>query len=301
MLTILLKLYYPECSEESTLLTEGDGSLFAKTAKGSASLEARKVSFHETEGDLTPTSSTSPSRSRHESDTEDTCCAFIIPIYAYDIPLSTLTTIHEPGQAGSEDKTQGDIIQDFTQISSTQYPNSPVLLEDIPRALEGRTYGRFGSSKHLALHCSAIHDLFFHSFVLSIFSSLQRGQHVNNRDMQSAVDEICEENFVETDITGFIRTLCGHYVRRWADRDLTKEISPFPYQSYAGQYSSMAVRELLSGVCESVPGLHQSVTSKFAAIMGRSFKRVPTNPEFYYYCPQATESSRKVQDPNFCY
>lgn len=274
----------------------------AKSVLENETLNVKSVSFQDNEENSTPTSDDPPSqRPRDPSSDENLSRAFIIPIYAYDVPLSSLTTIRESEEEPGDEQAQGDVIQDFTQISATQYPNSSSLLDNIPRVLEGNTHGRFGLSKHLALHCSAIHDLFSHSFVLSIFSSLQRGQNVNNRDMQSAVDEICEENFVEIDITDFIRTLCGHYVRRWGDKDLTEESLPFPdgnmfgdYKSYLRQEPSMEMLELLSGVCESVSGLHQSVTSKFEAIMSRYFKRVPTNPDFFYYSPQVTENNRKV-------
>lgn len=248
--------------------------------------DVKSVSFHRTAEIVNPFCENLPLCNPEESSCEELACAFVIPIYAYDIPLSSLTTIREASEETGEELAQGDIIQDFTQISVTQYPNSQFLLEDLPRAMEGTTHGRFGSSKHLAVHCSAIHDLFFHSFVLSIFSSLQRGQNVNNRDMQSAVDEICEENFVEIDITDFIRTLCGHYAKRWAG-----------YHSNSEQNSSKEIAEYLSGTCESVSGLHESVTSKFALIMSRYFKRVPTNQDFFYFSPQVTESNRKV---SFC-
>lgn len=136
-----------------------------------------------------------------------------IPIYCYDCPMSALVTIPaaESDTEGTSEEKREDIFQDFTQFAAHVFVD-PFSLDEVPRSLEGRTKGRFGPSKDLLLHCSAVHDLFFRSFVTSTFSSLQHGQQVSMLDVHSAV-EACEENFLEVDITEFIHTLCGHYIK----------------------------------------------------------------------------------------
>ena len=36
--------------------------------------------------------------------------------------------------------------------------------------------------------------------------------------------------------------------------------------------------------CEAVVGLHTLIRDKFDAIMAKSFKPVPSNPDFFFYC-----------------
>ena len=37
--------------------------------------------------------------------------------------------------------------------------------------------------------------------------------------------------------------------------------------------------------CEDTKGLHDLIRKKFTEIMGKHFQPVPTNPDFFYYCP----------------
>lgn len=39
--------------------------------------------------------------------------------------------------------------------------------------------------------------------------------------------------------------------------------------------------------CEAATGLHALIRDKFDTIMAKSFKPVPSNPDFYYYCLSA--------------
>ena len=227
-----------------------------------------------------------------------------IPIYCYDCPMSALVSIPDSKSdmevTSEEAKKREDIFQDFTKFPAQIFID-PFSLDEVPRSLEGRTKGRFGSSKDLALHCNAVHDLFFRSFVKSTFSSLQRGQQVSMRDVHSAVDA-CEENFLEVDITEFIRTLCGHYVKNNKGKEAEKARNIEELQSVPIRLPSLSIEErvkdlknTLSGECESVTGLHKSITSKFFAILGRYFKAVPpSKSELFFYCPQQSEGPRKV-------
>ena len=221
-----------------------------------------------------------------------------IPIYCYDCPMSALVSIPDTKsdtEATSEEaKKREDIYQDFTQFAAQIFVD-PFSLDEVPRSLEGRTKGRFGSSKDLLLHCSAVHDLFFRSFVTSTFSSLQHGQQVSMQDVHSAVDA-CEENFLEVDITEFIHTLCGHYVKNSRTREAFQDSAMNEHlQSVPICLPSVKdLKDTLAGECESVNGLHKSITAKFFSVLGRYFKAVPPSRDYFFYCPQQSEGPRKV-------
>ena len=236
----------------------------------------------------------------------DSFC-FNIPIYCFDCPFSVLTTIgnasaESSGKSSETTKKREDIFQDFTQSDAQIYAD-PFSVDEMPHFQEGRTRGLFGKSKDLLLHSNAVHDLFFRSFMSCIFSSLKAGQPVSARDVQSAV-EACEENFVEIDITEFVRTLCRHY-----NNCMERENSPYGFTpilpspvpvdgrpSCDGPPLSPQTdsRAPLPGQCESIAGLHNSIIKKFKSLLGRHFKAVPSSSDFYFYSPQLLDNSRKV-------
>ena len=263
--------------------------------------EKRSVTFQE---NVTPINEEPVFHDRCSSE-DSVSSSFGIPIYCYDCPMSALISIPDNKSdtevTSEEAKKREDIFQDFTQ-DAVNIIIDPFSLDEVPRSLEGRTKGKFGSSKDLLLHCSAVHDLFFRSFVSSTFASLQHGQQVNMRDVHSAVDA-CEENFLEVDITEFIRTLCGHYVKNNASKEtqrdsgISHELHSVPICLPTVVNTEENVKDLknsLSGDCESVAGLHKSITAKFMSILGRYFKAVLPSGEYFFYCPQLSDGPRKV-------
>ncbi len=56
--------------------------------------------------------------------------------------------------------------------------------------------------------------------------------------------------------------------------------------------------------CESLKSLHELIQTKFLDIMGKHFRAVPANPDFYYYCPPSfQDDSAEVscpQNKNLC-
>lgn len=242
--------------------------------------------------------------------------SYRVPIYCYDCPLYNLTHVEEKSEPGQpehrpeEYRKREDIFQDFT--SNSQMFVDPFSHEEMPHTSEGKTIGRFGTSKDLLLHCNAVHDIFFRCFVTSIFTSLQQGHQVNVRDVQSAVDT-CEENFLEIDITEFIRTLCGHFPR---DSDFPrsseafrgpsslllcqKTQSPIFQRENFQEFGTLAfLKSYLNDNCESALGLHQSVKDRFVSILGRYFKSMPSFGDLFFYCPQSAGVNRKVKKCSF--
>lgn len=230
--------------------------------------------------------------------------SFDIPIYCYDCPISALQSIPDATSdrevTTEEAKEREDIFQDFTQYT-------PFSFDEISRSLEARTKGRFGSPKDLLFHTHAVHDMFFRSIVTSTFASLQKGHSVSMQDVHLAVDA-CEENVLEVDITEFIHTLCGHYVKKNASKNaveetqVSKNLDSAPCGSPMNARSEERVRHLkdsLSGDCESVEGLHKSIRAKFMSILGKYFKAIPPSGEFFFYCPHPLDGTRKVRDEGF--
>ena len=46
--------------------------------------------------------------------------------------------------------------------------------------------------------------------------------------------------------------------------------------------------------CEAERGLHNLIRRKFTTIMERDFKPVPSNPDFFIYCPQQYQQEEQV-------
>lgn len=219
--------------------------------------------------------------------------SFKIPIYCYDCPISALQSIPDATSdrevTTEEAKEREDIFLDFTQYTAS-------IVRD-----------QFGSSKDLLFHTHAVHDMFFRSIVTSTFASLQKGHSVSMQDVHLAVDA-CEENVLEVDITEFIHTLCGHYVKKNASKNameetqVSKNLDSAPCGSPMNARSEERVRHLkdsLSGDCESVEGLHKSIRAKFMSILGKYFKAIPPSGEFFFYCPHPLDGTRKVRDEGF--
>lgn len=285
-------------SDDQTSLESSENKL--KLVAGNED-ERKSVTFQE---NTTPINDEPVFHDRASSEDSDSF-NFNIPIYCYDCPMSALISIpnnkSDTEVTSEEAKKREDVFQDFTQYAASIIID-PFNLDEVPRSLEGRTKGRFGSSKDLLLHCSAVHDLFCRSFVSSTFASLQHGQQVSMRDVHSAVDA-CEENFLEVDITEFIRTLCGHYVKNNSSKEafrqarISEELQSVPISLPLVVSTEERVKDLKStlfGDCESVSGLHKSITAKFMSILGRYFKAVPLSGEFFFYCPQLSDGPRKV-------
>ncbi|XP_020912267.1 KICSTOR complex protein SZT2 isoform X2 [Exaiptasia diaphana] len=275
---------------------------------------SRCVQFKDHDNNPTPTKENlSPLTQSTPNMENDGWFSYTIPVYCYDCPLYNLTHVdekYESGQRTEEYRKREDIFQDFTHTS--QVFVDPFSLEEMPRLSEGRTLGRFGSSKDLLLHCNAVHDLFFRSFVTSIFTSFQSGHQMNVRDVQSAVDT-CEENFLEIDITEFIRTLCGHFVRNTESPKSSDTVrgpsslllchktqSPIFQRQNFQEFGTLAfLKSYLNNNCESSTGLHQSVKERFMGILGRYFKMIPNYGDLFFYCPQITTNHGKPSSCSF--
>ena len=318
---VLSSLLFADKSLTPTPTVERDESTFAfspETDSSSAKAQETKAELSAGSDDekkcvtfqekTTPVNEEPVFHDRCASEDGDTF-SFNVPIYCYDCPLTGLISVpdnkSDMESSSEEAKRREDVFQDFTQFAASIFVD-PFNVDEVPRSLEGRTKGRFGASKDLLLHCNAVHDLFYRSFVSSTFTSLQHGKQVDMRDVQSAVDA-CEENFLEVDITEFIHTLCGHYVKKMSSKETARDAHtsetlqsvPINLPPASKEERVKILKDTLLGECESVPGLHKSITAKFMSVLGRYFKAVPPSGEYFFYCPQQSEGPRKVgADPS---
>lgn len=58
--------------------------------------------------------------------------------------------------------------------------------------------------------CGSLANKVHQAFVIGLFKSLQYGQWVDCHDVQSAIEQVCEESLYEIDITEFVQVVCGH-------------------------------------------------------------------------------------------
>ncbi|XP_071119812.1 KICSTOR complex protein SZT2-like [Haliotis cracherodii] len=173
-----------------------------------------------------------------------------------------------------------------------------------------------GGSSAFRQHCVVISETYLTCFVTGVFKSLQQCFYVDQRDVNAAINNICEESCpLETDMTYFLQASCGHF-QHIADKarkesGTTKEAVKQP-RKLSVRFMDMvedtdsdidvldaripAVLQLpkvsttltipLKGACpcDIIDGLRELVRSKFLGIVQKWFRPVPTHPDFYFYC-----------------
>ncbi|XP_030851684.1 KICSTOR complex protein SZT2, partial [Strongylocentrotus purpuratus] len=293
------------------------------------------------------------SKNLDETDSEDECPArktvppgvekktntsLPLPIFVYDCSLAALTNF-VLGRLDESSVT--NVFKDLTFVSmdaGTQVPTTP---RNIPRH---RTRGfseqndsfsppsadRRGS-KAMEWFCGSLANKVHQAFVIGLFKSLQYGKWVDCHDVQSAIEQVCEESLYEIDITEFVQVVCGHVygVRAKVDAEqqvadkLQKRIKfadmdeedtaekPAPEKTPNQEIkSSIAGRKKPPGVmvplelltsspnrqCEVSKGLHAMVRERFTQVMGNHFKPVPSNRDIWFYRLGGEEEEEEEND-----
>ncbi|XP_067679134.1 KICSTOR complex protein SZT2-like [Haliotis asinina] len=176
-----------------------------------------------------------------------------------------------------------------------------------------------GGTSAFRHHCVVISETYFRCFVTGVFKSLQQCFYVDQRDVNAAINNICEESCpLETDMTYFLHASCGHF-QHIADKarkesGTTKEAVKHP-RKLSVRFMDVvedtdsdvdvldsripAVLQLpkvsttltipLKGACpcDMVDGLRELVRSKFLGIVQKWFRPVPSHPDFYFYCSES--------------
>ncbi|GFN80127.1 protein szt2-like isoform x1 [Plakobranchus ocellatus] len=154
-----------------------------------------------------------------------------MPVYAYSCQLKNVT-------ASLTDRWSftlpEDIVQDFSFKSDQCCDDNASDEEKSPRArlqpfdvlrgvLEQEDQDHGGSldrrstdstsirTEAFKEHCQMLADLYFNSFVTGVFLSLQQSYYVDSRDVDAAINNICEEAHpLETDMTTYLLASCSH-------------------------------------------------------------------------------------------
>lgn len=158
-------------------------------------------------------------------------------------------------------------------------------------------------------------------YVRGLFRSLQQAQSVTSQDLLIAVDA-CEELLQEVDIIPFLLALCGHTRGLPHAPPSPGPLSPGLFSSSVEEgpepreravlasESSIETEDLsepefqssrvpghpdpgleisLTDVCqlrgEAHDALHSLIQEKFLEISGLHFRTVPSNPQYFFYCP----------------
>ncbi|CAG2218549.1 SZT2 [Mytilus edulis] len=176
----------------------------------------------------------------------------------------------------------------------------------------------------LKQQCSVLTDIYYSCFVNGVFQSVQQDLGVHKNDVDAAINNICEESLaIETDITTFLLSSCQHFQKiaesakfDLANRDNTiqdeqeeEEVEDFFPRRQSVRFNdfveeldcrpvndnipmslqlpktSAKLKTSLNYPCEFTEGSHNLVKNKFIDIVQKWFKQVPSNPDYYIYCP----------------
>ncbi|XP_052100492.1 KICSTOR complex protein SZT2-like isoform X3 [Mytilus californianus] len=192
----------------------------------------------------------------------------------------------------------------------------------------------------LKQQCSVLTDIYYSCFVNGVFQSVQQDLCVHKNDVEAAINNICEESLaIETDITTFLLSSCQHFQkiaesakfdlanrenaiqdekeeveedffpRRQSVRfnDFVEELDSHPVcgnipMSLQLPKSTAKLKTSLNYPCEFTEGSHNLVKNKFIDIVQKWFKQVPSNPDYYIYCPvnipQSVSGEEESDDRN---
>ncbi|BFY99733.1 hypothetical protein BsWGS_02773 [Bradybaena similaris] len=178
-------------------------------------------------------------------------------------------------------------------------------------------------------HCKMITEMYFNSFVRGVFLSLQQSYFVDSQDVDSAINNICEESHpLETDMTTFLLASCTH-MQQLVNKARLKErcheegasggpVGPVFHKQHFVRFQDDVHKEdenpRLPDVLQlptqsveiteeewaslSLDQCHQlkeyqilidDIEAKFHEAIGRCLRPVPTLPDFYFYCPNVIQ------------
>ena len=212
-----------------------------------------------------------------------TCNASVtLPVYVFDCPLAELTNdILAKGFTHKE-----SICRDHTfkeDASGDSAEQSKQRSHSIPtNTWTTRTM------QTLSQYCAVIEALYCKCLGQALFTSLQQEKHIHSRDVASAMD-LCKETLVEVDITDFIHNICGHIkdfkTKAGLETLLLRRQCGQPEESKQGKLQFPLSLLRLHQPCVNLKHLHQLIRTRFEEILCFSFKPIPTQPDYYFYCP----------------
>ncbi|XP_028404501.1 KICSTOR complex protein SZT2-like [Dendronephthya gigantea] len=193
-----------------------------------------------------------------------------LSVFVYDFSLSSLTEI----DTGTSLK---DILLDYRNRLERFEQNA---------SLE--------KSKELRFHCIAIYELFLYCFVSTVFESLQRGENVDDDNVDEIL-AICSDHIPEEiDLFGFLGNICGHIKHPTNTGSVCS--SEESLQDWKCTHEENAINFLRSNCdvtstkefwprCEELYGLHDYIQQRFHLVLQKYFSPIPNRKDHYFYLP----------------
>ncbi|XP_078582766.1 KICSTOR complex protein SZT2-like isoform X1 [Branchiostoma floridae x Branchiostoma japonicum] len=240
-----------------------------------------------------------------------------IPIYVFSCQQSCLLRQLELGVNETTPESvrdhrfdrEGFLVRSNSQFSDFWKSRESVRLNSDQRVDSRETIDEdFSSGDSFKDFCDQISDGIQQSYVTAVFQSLQDEVPLDHLDVQAAVENVCEEQLHEIDITEFLGTLCGHlsdcqHLRKQRsdstiEEDLNETKESIDTVIDIEDKTKFFSLGSLSAGCESSLELHKTIKEKFAQTVGKYFQPVPSSPDLYFYCSprQNRHSSQQAED-----
>ena len=196
-------------------------------------------------------------------------------------------------------------VYDFALTSLTEHNHTEIddiLLDYRHKLTQAKQNERLEKSKELCSHCIAIYELFLHCFVCTVFENLQRGEPVDDDNLNEIL-AICSDHIPEEiDIFGFLGHVCGHIehaTNTFSESEESLEDWKRIHEKDAINFLRSnndvnSSKSLWGSKCEELYGLHDFIQRRFDAVLGKYFTRIPNKRDHYFYRPYFLQDSCQV-------
>ena len=218
------------------------------------------------------------------------CSASVtLPVYVFDCPLTELTNdLLAKGSTHKETICRDHTFKEDSGINASSGASCHSAEQAEQRSHSSPQNTSSSTIQTLSQYCAIIEALYCKCLGQALFTSLQQDKHIHSRDVASAMD-LCKETLVEVDITDFIHNICGHIkdfkTKAGLETLLLRQQSGQPEESSQGKLQFPMSLLQLHQPCVNLKHLHKLIRTRFEEILCFSFKPIPTQPDYYFYCP----------------
>ncbi|XP_033214181.1 KICSTOR complex protein SZT2-like isoform X2 [Belonocnema kinseyi] len=191
----------------------------------------------------------------------------ILPIYVYDCSLALLIDSLVEKLPSPRAK---DVFRDYTFRIGEHFQEEFINLKSAgdtkPSSPEPKSEDSdnvLSDQKSLMEHCKTLSLAHCRCYVMAVYKSLILQRPLSYEDIEAAVEQ-CEENYMEINITDYLRSVCKH-LSTSSEENL---------DSYSGPTT-----------CSDIQSFHNLIKNKFERIINVAFRPVPAHPEFYFCLP----------------
>lgn len=179
-------------------------------------------------------------------------------------------------------------------------PNDDISLDYRNRLGQFEQNENLAKSKELRFHCMAIYELFLYCFVSTVFESLQRGENVDDDNLDEVL-AICADHIPEEiDIFGLLGNICGHIKYPFN----TGSVCEPSLEDWQRVHEDNAINFIRSDYglksseslwkCEELDGLHDFIQRRFHMALEKYFSPIPNKRDHYFYRPHFLQDSYQV-------